>query len=894
MRLLILLLFVNGSLLAQKLPIDTGTYAQWTSVEKPEITNDGKYISYVINNQPKGGNTYVFQAVNTSWKYECQQLTSSKFTNDSKRVFLFNKDTLRIMALGTSRMETLTGVKAYQLFICEEKEWVLLSKSGVERKLIMYPIEGTSKMEFEDVTGYNVSPDGQTLLLQYTRAGVDKSNYIDWITINSGTRKTIWKGERASNFIFDRSGKKLAFYLQAEKDGNQEYLIAYFEIGDMFARKLIDDNSQALLNKLKITVGGNGDFFSRDGEYLFFSVKENIVRTPQDYQGVNIWSYTDAKLQSQQRGVLGYTPLYYSCVNVKTGKFLRLVNEDERIVTDFYPNWNDEYIVVEYLKGDINEWNWNPAAAQSTFLVSTRTGERKVIKSNVRSYLSDFELSPDGNYLIYYDSESMNYFSLNTKTGKRICISTDTKTIWSGFKASESSPNVVGFMGWLEDKGSILVQDRFDLWMLDLEGVRKSVRLTNGKEKNVIYFHAMDLIRPLYKTGETILLRSLNLNNIDQGFSKLKLKIGEEVKDIKAGPHQYTKKYISPYYNGASGLKIRKARDREIYLTIIQSPSASPNYFVTTDFSAFKEMSHVYPEKAFNWMTAELHNFPLNKDVTLKGVLYKPENFDPNHKYPIIFYYYTLESHNLNAYLQPKSTGAIINIPYLVSNGYLVFMPDIYYEKAGKTGESALNSVLAAVDYLKTKSWIDIKKMGVAGHSFGGFETNYIITHSDIFSAALSASAVSDMISEYNSIWGVKNAPGLGFSKQGLAEWGYVNMGGTLWTAKQAYIENSAVLHADRLSTPLLMMHNENDGAVSFSQGLGFFSALRRLGKRVWMLEYDKEDHIINNYRMAVDYDFRMKQFFDHYLKDAPMPAWMKKGVPASLKGIENGLSLEE
>jgi dipeptidyl aminopeptidase/acylaminoacyl peptidase len=225
----------------------------------------------------------------------------------------------------------------------------------------------------------------------------------------------------------------------------------------------------------------------------------------------------------------------------------------------------------------------------------------------------------------------------------------------------------------------------------------------------------------------------------------------------------------------------------------------------------------------------------------------------------------------------------------MVSNGYIVFLIDIKFAP-GKTGQSALESALGATNYLSANEWIDSVHVGINGHSFGGFETDYIISHTNRFSAALSASGASNLISNYNSIWGISNASGLGFSKQQLYEKGYYNMTGSLWESQNEYLANSAILYADRINTPLLLMNNKNDPAVAFSQGLELFIALRRLKKTVWLLEYDGQGHNINDFDMAVDYCIRQKQFFDHYLKGSPMPRWMSTGIPFELKGIDDGI----
>jgi dipeptidyl aminopeptidase/acylaminoacyl peptidase len=268
-----------------------------------------------------------------------------------------------------------------------------------------------------------------------------------------------------------------------------------------------------------------------------------------------------------------------------------------------------------------------------------------------------------------------------------------------------------------------------------------------------------------------------------------------------------------------------------------------------------------------------------------QGILYKPENFDPLKKYPLLVYYYERLSDDLHHFLRPELSTGRLNIPLYVSHGYLIFVPDIHY-RIGWTGRSAYDAVVSGVNYLCGRKYVDRTKMGLQGHSFGGFETNYIITHTHLFAAAMSASGLSDFVSGYGNIGGNGN------SHQDKYEWGQLRIGATFWEKLGLYLENSPVLRADRVTTPLLMMADKQDEIVPFEQGLVFFTALRRLGKKAWMLQYDGQGHTVFD-KASLDLTIRMFQFFNYYLKGEPPPAWMTKGIPARLKGMESGLETD-
>jgi dipeptidyl aminopeptidase/acylaminoacyl peptidase len=297
----------------------------------------------------------------------------------------------------------------------------------------------------------------------------------------------------------------------------------------------------------------------------------------------------------------------------------------------------------------------------------------------------------------------------------------------------------------------------------------------------------------------------------------------------------------------------------------------------------------VQPHKVYNWYTAELINFKKSDSSIEQGVFYKPENFDLNKKYPVIIHYYERMSPTVYNYIYPSFSNGSIDIPYFVSNGYLVFSADITYA-AGRPGSSAYTSIIGAAAYLSRLKYVDSTRLAISGASFGGFETNYIITHSNIFAAAAEGCGVSNLVSFYGLLGG---RPGSEHeSNQKKVEWGQYRMGGTIWEKPEAYIDNSPIFNLHRVTTPLLMMHNRSDDQVPWYQAIELFTGLRRLHKKVWMLEYDKGTHGVRG-KDAIDYTIRLKQFMDYYLKNAPPPKWMTQGIPASKKGIFNGFEFD-
>jgi len=442
-------------------------------------------------------------------------------------------------------------------------------------------------------------------------------------------------------------------------------------------------------------------------------------------------------------------------------------------------------------------------------------------------------------------------------------------------------------LAYLQGTKDAIVSDLYDLWRVDLDAKKQPVNITNGfGEANQIGFEVAQLnfegdskIIPPLKQAKLI-LTSFDYKNKDNDYYKISLTGGiKNPYRLTFGTYAYETTFLKGLViSGTSTMK--RAKENDIYLFSRQNANHSLNLFITKDFRSVKQVSHVAPETHFNWLTSELIKFKGLNGQFLSGIFYKPTNFDPKRRYPVIVTYYSYKSQDLNHYYVPElQASAEPNIPFFVSNNYLVFVPDIPFI-LDSSYNSAMNSVIGAYTFLAQKPYVDTAKIGLAGHSHGGAETNFIVTHSDKFSAAVSGAGYSDLIGIY------------GFdpiNKSALQAF----LRGSVFNNLPDYVKYSSKLFADKLTTPLLLMHNRNDNTVPFLQSLSFFNTLWGLGKRAWLLQYDNEGHALWKDTNQLDFTIRMKQFFDHYLKDMPAPIWMTRGIGASKKGIYDGLNLD-
>jgi len=325
---------------------------------------------------------------------------------------------------------------------------------------------------------------------------------------------------------------------------------------------------------------------------------------------------------------------------------------------------------------------------------------------------------------------------------------------------------------------------------------------------------------------------------------------------------------------------LQKARDADVTVFTEATFAEFPDLWVSdTKFTNPQKVSNANPQQAdYIWGKAENIKYINGDGKVLTARLIKPENFDPSKKYPMMVYIYEELSNGLHQYSAPN-VGTSINITRYVSNGYVVLEPDIVYE-TGYPGPSAMKCVIPAINTVVAQGYIDPKRIGIQGHSWGGYQITYMITQTDIFRAVEAGASVSNMISAYGGIrWGT------GMVREFQYEKTQSRIGSTPWDAPLQFIENSPIFWIERIHTPYLTIHNDADDAVPWYQGIEFNTAMRRLGKEAYMFSFNGEPHGLRNRDNMKYWTVHMDEFFDHYLLGKPRPEWMDKGVSYQERG---------
>ncbi|MFZ4507322.1 MAG: alpha/beta hydrolase family protein [Fimbriimonas sp.] len=628
--------------------------------------------------------------------------------------------------------------------------------------------------------------------------------------------------------------------------------------------------------------------FSENGTRLNFSIAEKPDEDREvdedDRVSLDVWNYKDQVLQPQQllQVAAERNRSYLTIYTVKTKTILQVATLEQRAAT-ISRKGDGDYALTSDTRPYQREASWTGQGFSDYWLVNLTSGQRTKIATKTDAGLT---FSPGGGYLTGYEEGNKAYVAYSVQDPKRKVLNAKLPPVWDDEDDHPAPAPSLGSAGWTKDDAWLLVNDRFDVWGVDPQGVKEPVNLTQGVGRRWgLRFRtfALNSNQEFTDLSKPILFSAVDVRNADSGFYRLEP--GGEFRRLFVSKHLY----------GTPGLAgsnvVTKAEDGETIVYTRQNFTECPNVYVADDlgFTNARRVTDSNPQqKDFNWGTVEHVSYTTNDGIPCQGLLVKPENFDPSKKYPMIVYFYERDADTIHQYRSPAPSASTVNLPYFASNGYVILVPDIPY-KIGYPGESAVNAILPATHEVLRMGFVDPKRVGIQGQSWGGYQVAYLVTETNLFAAAGAGAPVSNMVSAYGGIrWGS------GLVRQFQYETGQSRIGGSVWDYPLRYLENSPIFHADKVRTPLLIMSNDKDGAVPWYQGIEYFTALRRLDRPSWLLVYNNEDHNLVERRNRKDLSVRLAQFFDHYLKGAPMPIWMSEGIPAVKKGKTMGFEIKK
>jgi dipeptidyl aminopeptidase/acylaminoacyl peptidase len=861
--------------------VDFATIDNWTEIGNDGdlvISNDGKYFAYTIQNKStKSRERLVVQSTSSSWRKEFSPSNKGFFSSDNKQFIYQDKDSLCFVPLGDGQCKYIKEVSSFRNI--NNGKW-LAWQLKKENRINLLNLNTGREMQFDSISDIIVDPKGVSLVLKMINAR------LRYVNLENGLVKDIWtstnKDVITSSYSFDTSGRQLVFLMQQQ----QKKSVWYYKTG-MDSAVLKINNPTSIIQQAG---------FTDNGMYIILRFQQqqpDIAWLKPDAVNVEIWSYQDTILRSNQIYQSNESKSFLTLFNPENDQLIYLENRHEKLKA-----MNDEFAVVGKVGSKIHgDRFWEPNYQRdSNYLVSLKDGIRKLLKTSV-TMSPGFWFSPQGNYLIYFDPEQQcNYFSYDLHTGKVVNISSRVPAWELGskdfYEISNKKPNEpAGVIGWSQNGTWFMVYDNYDFWLLDVTGKKAPINITNGygRSHQIKFdlegrFEVSNTADAVFTDHQLLLLKAFDNKNKYNGFFRKQLGKTGDPYLLYMGPC-----IISGSIASVSGMKPLKANDVDVWIVRRQSITEAPNYFLTRDFKNYTPLTDIQPQKQYNWLRAELHRFKYLNGKMGQGILYKPENFNPAKKYPVLIVFYRDYANRLYEFRRPRYNWSAIapgDSPiFLLNFGYLVFTPDINVYPL-KYGPSAYNVVEGAAKYLQKLPYVDAKHIGGAAHSWSAKLGTYVFTHSH----NLAAMAISEGFLYANLINMALSINEIGQSNLEAVENEFKF--GNLWENKSSWLDQTEVLQVDKAACPLLLYCNKKSLMDYQNQTTQLFTALRRLSKPCWWLKYEKSSHTLEG-DDARDYTLRYIQYFDHYLKGAPAPRWMTEGIPAAMEGIETGYELD-
>ena len=907
-----------------KKALDHSVYDSWKEITYKELTPDGTSAVFTINPQDGDGKVVFYNLKSNTqdsihrasdialtfdskfavFKIKPQQKVVKELRRQKKKKEDLPKDSLGIYSFQTRKTEKLANIKSYQI---PEKAsgWLAYQKdvkkedpktnsdTGSKAKkakknneengytLVLRKLADGKEQTFEFVKEYQFAKYGQGLLFSTTGNDSTLTAGVYWYDLKNESLNAIHQGHPKYKYkalAISEAGDQAAFLLDSDttKALIRSFKLFQWKTGSPSAQLLDVANNPAFPQDWLVSEYYTPRF-SKNGTKLFFGSApkpfvQDTTLLPEEIVNVEVWHSEDDYIYPQQNAQLNAEKkrTYLNAISLETNTMVSLGSKD--IPTVSLGDEGDANVLlgetnVPYRKAI----TWEGGTAQDIYLFNLTDKSNKKIATAVRGNAS---FSPKANYVYWFNEIDTAWFSYNVKSGKTVKLNQNLKVLFADEQDDHPDyPNRYGAAGWTANDDRFIAYDRYDLWSFDPNNNSDPVNLTKiGRSQKIVFRYVkLDEEERFIDPNKELLLSAFDETTKASGYYTLTLKNGK-----------LTKRLMDNY----SFDDVKKAKQSNQLLFTRENFREFPDVWTTADvnFGSIKKISDANPQmKNYLWGNIELVNWTSLDNIPLSGLLIKPENFDPSKKYPMMVYFYERMSDGLHRHIAPAPIRSSINFSLYASNGYLVFVPDIVY-KIGYPGESALNCILPGITDLMKKGFVDEKNIGVQGHSWGGYQIAYLVTRTNIFKAAEAGAPVVNMTSAYGGIrWGS------GLSRMFQYERTQTRLGGSLWDKPLRFIENSPLFFADKIETPVLMMHNDADGAVPWYQGIEFYMALRRLNKPVWMLNYNNEDHGLKLRQNKTDFAIRMMQYFDHYLKGTEKPRWMEEGIPAIEKGINNG-----
>lgn len=873
----LLLFYLPGK--AQKCPLTQEAYQRWRMIEASSLSPKSKWITYravypgrsVFEQDDRKPELMVYNTENGR-SFGLKDVYNASVLNEDKWLFYkvqgipgdtLRRDSLIFMDLQTGRK--MLWDRPYPCFELYKTNYMAWEEPlGNLKRLCLWDIVKGDTIKMDSINYYSFAQQGKYIV--YIKG--EKSEKRLYVGKPGGKQQLIFGGESGwlDNYVLDEpNGGTFTVATDSTRLQTPDLLYSFSLTEGKYSlicdwKKVELPEGYELSQWLYLPENGRKYIYPR----LKLKHQQAERETEKaDFQ-LQLWKWDAEMLPTRYNPLLAGSFISQYVYNLQNQKWILLSDRNSRQLI-FSPYKNSDYVFVrEILPAYRRQMDWKEVEYGDLYLKSLCDGtERLMIKETTEKPV----WSPDGKYAIIYRADKKQWYVLEPGTGRMKVLAGDIPypVYQTDFDKPQDAP-ACGFAAWVKGKEEVILYDEFDLWVADLSGKRKTYCLTreygrkNHRELRLNLFgdDVNKAAKGVYEVDlkKNVLLRSFDVQTKAKGFYMLTFK-GKVEKKME-GPYTYS---LSDY-----------SSDGKKCLWIRENYRESPDiWYGNADFSDSVRVSYINAQQEdYTWGNVKLVRWTTFQGKQNEGLLFLPEEYDSSKTYPMIVTFYERQSKELNIYRYPHLSNTILDIPTYVSNGYVVFIPDITYTTPGEPGEDCYDAVVSGTEMLIEQGIADSDRIGLQGHSWGGFQVIYLATRTSLFRCVQAYAAVVNMVSAYT---GMRSD---GTPRMYMYEQTQSRVGKSLWEAPERYLKYSSILKADRIQSPVLIAHNDEDGAVPFAQGRDLFLALRRLEKPAWLLNYQGEEHVLGNPAAMQDWTIRMRQFFDYYLKDAPLPLWMK------------------
>ncbi len=774
---------------------------------------------------------------------------------------------LKIVRLNGSP-ETIDSLIDYKLAKAAD---LIAYRRGKEKQASLYirALGETKTDSFPNVSDFGFAKKGDALYFVSDSVLYTYTPQKGEQTVGSG--KGVFK-----QIAFNESGDLLAYLFCPLKDSAATHSSLYIAEKDGIGKRIVAKGNEAFPPAWVISEHARISF-SKDNRSIFFGTapapkEKDTMQLAEKRPEVQIWTWNEKRLYTEQN----YTQSsdlkrsFAAVYSRVSGKTMQLATEQLPVLQTADEGNAPIALLSSHLPYEIPRM-WTGRNRYDIYTLHLETGKRTLIAQNV-SY--NMQFSPKGKYTYWYCAEDSSWYTRSVADGKEIRLTRPEQfAAWDEENDVPDLPSAHGIAGWTTDDRYLLIKDRYDIWRFDPTGNSTPVNLTvNGRKERIRYtLLQLEEDKRAFRPDEIQYLSGFNETTKGYGYYASRIDRPTVPQALIAGNFRVA--------------ALAKAKKSDAVIFTQETYEQYPDLRLSDlRFRKSIQLTHgIRQQDSIRWGTAELTSWISLDGQPMQGIIYKPADFDPQKKYPVIVNFYERNSNTLHHYHMASPGRSTIDYPFYLSHGFIIFNPDVRYTD-GYPGESCYNCVMPGIASLIAKGYVDEKAIGAQGHSWGGYQVAYLATRTHLFAAIESGAPVVNMISAYGGIrWGS------GKNRAMQYEHGQSRIGGNLWEKPLQYIQNSPIFDMHKVTTPILIMHNDADGHVPWYQGIEYFVALRRLQKPCWLLNYPGEPHWPSKMANRIDFQKRMFQFFSHYLQKAPMPRWMAEGIPAVERDFELG-----